>query len=43
MFNIGFMTDNSAEKEMTRYINASLPVIEYVDKLYISRHIKLDW
>lgn len=36
-------TENSAQKEMTRYINASLPVIEYVDKLYISRHIKLDW
>lgn len=36
-------TENSAQKEMTRFINASLPVIEYVDKLYISRHIKLDW
>ncbi|KAH6802112.1 Glycolipid transfer protein family protein [Perilla frutescens var. frutescens] len=36
-------TENSAEKEMIRYINASLPVIEYIDKLYISRHINLDW
>ncbi|XP_047959551.1 ACD11 homolog protein-like [Salvia hispanica] len=36
-------TENSAEKEMIRYINASLPVIEYIDNLYISRRISLDW
>ncbi|CAK9159479.1 unnamed protein product [Ilex paraguariensis] len=36
-------TDKSAGKEMRRYINASLPVIEYIDKLYISRNISLDW
>uniref|UniRef100_A0A5B7BM50 Putative ceramide-1-phosphate transfer protein isoform X1 n=1 Tax=Davidia involucrata TaxID=16924 RepID=A0A5B7BM50_DAVIN len=36
-------TDKSAEKEMRRYINASLPVIAYIDKLYISRNINLDW
>ncbi|KAF8378461.1 hypothetical protein HHK36_029801 [Tetracentron sinense] len=36
-------TDHSAEKEMRRYINASLPVIEYIDNLYISRNIGLDW
>ncbi|KAI3453017.1 hypothetical protein Pfo_009680 [Paulownia fortunei] len=36
-------TDESAEREMIRYINASLPVIEYIDKLYTSRNISLDW
>ncbi|KAK6133850.1 hypothetical protein DH2020_032400 [Rehmannia glutinosa] len=36
-------TDESAEREMVRYINASLPVIEYIDKLYTSRNISLDW
>ncbi|KAA8532717.1 hypothetical protein F0562_032750 [Nyssa sinensis] len=36
-------TDKSAEKEMRRYIDASLPVIEYIDKLYIARNITLDW
>ncbi|KAJ4960632.1 hypothetical protein NE237_020542 [Protea cynaroides] len=36
-------TDHSVEKEMRRYINASLPVIEYIDKLYISKNISLDW
>ncbi|KAL7194071.1 hypothetical protein ACSBR2_025669 [Camellia fascicularis] len=35
--------DESAEKEMRRYIKASLPVIEYIDKLYVSRNISLDW
>ncbi|XP_057810617.1 ACD11 homolog protein-like isoform X2 [Salvia miltiorrhiza] len=35
--------DNSAEKEMIRYINASLPVIEYIDNLYVRRRISLDW
>lgn len=36
-------TDESAEREMRRYIDASLPIIEYIDKLYISRNISLDW
>ncbi|XP_057485105.1 ACD11 homolog protein-like [Actinidia eriantha] len=36
-------TDESAEKEMRRYIKASRPVIEYIDKLYVSRNISLDW
>ncbi|XP_059282314.1 ACD11 homolog protein isoform X2 [Lycium ferocissimum] len=36
-------TDDSAEREMRRYIDASLPIIEYIDKLYISRNITLDW
>ncbi|KAL3636097.1 hypothetical protein CASFOL_020644 [Castilleja foliolosa] len=36
-------SDESAEREMVRYINASLPVIEYIDKLYASRNISLDW
>ncbi|KAJ8774658.1 hypothetical protein K2173_017104 [Erythroxylum novogranatense] len=36
-------TDQTAEKKMKRYINATLPVIEYIDKLYISRNITLDW
>ncbi|XP_019066993.1 ACD11 homolog protein isoform X2 [Solanum lycopersicum] len=36
-------TDDSAEREMRRYIDASLPIIEYIDKLYISRNVSLDW
>ncbi|KAJ4710534.1 Accelerated cell death 11 [Melia azedarach] len=36
-------TDQTAEKKMKRYITASVPVIEYIDKLYISRNINLDW
>ncbi|KAI8022386.1 hypothetical protein LOK49_LG03G00780 [Camellia lanceoleosa] len=36
-------SDESAEKEMRMYIKASLPVIEYIDKLYVSRNISLDW
>ncbi|KAK2458807.1 Accelerated cell death [Trifolium repens] len=36
-------TEQSAEKKMRRYISASLPVIEYIDKLYLSRNIVLDW
>ncbi|XP_030552173.1 ACD11 homolog protein-like [Rhodamnia argentea] len=35
--------DHSAEKKMRRYINACIPVIEYIDKLYLSRNIRLDW
>lgn len=35
--------DQSAGKKMRRYINASVPVIEYIDELFISRNIKLNW
>ncbi|KAK4341056.1 hypothetical protein RND71_039557 [Anisodus tanguticus] len=37
------VADDSAEREMRRYIDGSLPIIEYIDKLYISRNINLDW
>ncbi|KAK7280494.1 hypothetical protein RJT34_25558 [Clitoria ternatea] len=36
-------TEQSAEKKLKRYITASIPIIEYVDKLYLSRKITLDW
>ncbi|KZV26961.1 glycolipid transfer protein-like [Dorcoceras hygrometricum] len=36
-------TEESAEREMQRYIDASLPIIEYIDNLYISRNTSLDW
>ncbi|KAL0463599.1 UNVERIFIED_CONTAM: ACD11protein [Sesamum latifolium] len=36
-------TDESAQREMIRYIEASLPIIQYIDKLYTSRNISLDW
>ncbi|XWS69782.1 hypothetical protein CRYUN_Cryun04dG0208200 [Craigia yunnanensis] len=36
-------TDHTVEKKMRRYIEASRPVIAYIDKLYISRKITLDW
>ncbi|KAK9116090.1 hypothetical protein Sjap_015037 [Stephania japonica] len=36
-------TDISVEKGMRRYIDASVPVIQYIDKLYIDRKISLDW
>ncbi|GMN38534.1 hypothetical protein TIFTF001_007767 [Ficus carica] len=36
-------TNQSAAKKMKRYIRALLPVIEYIDKLYLSRNIRLDW
>ncbi|XP_071686523.1 ACD11 homolog protein-like [Rutidosis leptorrhynchoides] len=36
-------SDESAENEMKRYIKASLPVIKYIDNLYTSRGITLDW
>ncbi|BAT93756.1 ACD11 homolog protein [Vigna umbellata] len=36
-------TEQSAEKKMKRYIAASLPIIEYIDSLYLSRNITLDW
>ncbi|KAF1860955.1 hypothetical protein Lal_00000370 [Lupinus albus] len=38
-----FWLHQSAEKKMRRYIDASLPVIEYIDELYLSRNIILDW
>ncbi|VVA94497.1 unnamed protein product [Arabis nemorensis] len=36
-------TDQSVEKNMRRYMEASRPIIDYIDKLYIDRNIKLDW
>ena len=42
-FIINVVADQSAEKKMRRYISAALPVIEYIDKLYLSRNIILDW
>ncbi|KAE8681305.1 ACD11-like protein [Hibiscus syriacus] len=36
-------TDHTAEKKMKRYIEASRPVLSYIDKLYISRNVTLDW
>ncbi|XP_057543172.1 ACD11 homolog protein [Amaranthus tricolor] len=36
-------TDESAEYRMKRYMKAAIPVIQYIDKLYISRNISLDW
>ncbi|CAH2076002.1 unnamed protein product [Thlaspi arvense] len=36
-------TDQSVEKNMRRYMEASRPIIEYIDKLYIERNITLDW
>ncbi|KAL9246170.1 hypothetical protein vseg_019739 [Gypsophila vaccaria] len=36
-------TDESAEYRMKRYMRAAEPVIQYIDKLYISRDINLDW
>lgn len=36
-------TNESAEKQMRRYISASGPVIEYIDQLYTSKDISLDW
>ncbi|CAM9002527.1 unnamed protein product [Rhodiola kirilowii] len=36
-------TEQSAEMKMRRYIKASIPVISYIDNLYISRNITLDW
>ncbi|QCE08632.1 ACD11 homolog protein [Vigna unguiculata] len=36
-------TEQSAEKKMKRYIAASHPIIEYIDSLYLSRNITLDW
>lgn len=36
-------TDQSAEKRMRRYMKSSLPIIQYIDKLYTTRNIVLDW
>lgn len=36
-------TEESAKREMRRFIIASRPVIEYIDVLYTSRNISLDW
>ncbi|KAL6909488.1 hypothetical protein ACP4OV_001769 [Aristida adscensionis] len=36
-------TDCSVQKEMRRYIDASSPIIEYIDNLFLSRNISLDW
>ncbi|VAH95157.1 unnamed protein product [Triticum turgidum subsp. durum] len=36
-------TDCSVQKEMRRYIDASSPIIEYIDNLFLSRNIVLDW
>ncbi|XP_039115057.1 ACD11 homolog protein [Dioscorea cayenensis subsp. rotundata] len=36
-------TDDSIQKEMTRYIIASSSIIDYIDNLYTSRNISLDW
>ena len=35
--------DCSVQKEMRRYIDASSPIIEYIDNLFLSRNISLDW
>ncbi|KAH6815054.1 Glycolipid transfer protein family protein [Perilla frutescens var. frutescens] len=35
--------EESANREMRRFIKASAPIIEYIDKLYTSRNISLDW
>lgn len=35
--------DESVEKEMKRYMVACSPIIEYIDNLYLSRNISLDW
>lgn len=42
-FIINVVAEQSADKKMRRYIDASLPVIEYIDKLYLARNIVLDW
>jgi hypothetical protein len=43
LFIIDGVADQSAEKKMRRYVSAVLPVIAYIDKLYRSRNISLDW
>ncbi|XP_051122222.1 ACD11 homolog protein [Andrographis paniculata] len=36
-------TEESAEREMMRFIKASHAIIQYIDSLYTSRNITLDW
>ncbi|KAB1219591.1 Ceramide-1-phosphate transfer protein [Morella rubra] len=36
-------TDSSAEKKMRRYISAADTIIEYINNLYLSKNISLDW
>ncbi|KAK4772324.1 hypothetical protein SAY86_014099 [Trapa natans] len=36
-------TDQTAGNKMKRYISAAAPVIEYIDNLYLSRNIGLNW
>ncbi|XP_072991629.1 ACD11 homolog protein [Typha latifolia] len=36
-------THHSVQKEMRRYIDASSPIIHYIDNLFLSRNISLDW
>ncbi|KAG9457364.1 hypothetical protein H6P81_001872 [Aristolochia fimbriata] len=33
---------DTVQKQMERYIAASGPIIQYIDKLYISKHVSLD-
>ncbi|KAF8733737.1 hypothetical protein HU200_014583 [Digitaria exilis] len=42
---VGYCVYNycSVQKEMRRYIDASSPIIEYIDNLFLSRNISLDW
>lgn len=37
------LADDSVKTEMERYIDASRPIIEYIDNLFLSRNISLDW
>lgn len=41
--NLNLFADQSAEKKMKRYIESSHTVIEYIDELYLSMNIGLDW
>ncbi|KAI4368998.1 hypothetical protein MLD38_017493 [Melastoma candidum] len=36
-------TNESAEKKMRRFITTAGLIIEYIDKVYTSRNIRLDW
>ncbi|CAL9043106.1 ACD11 homolog protein-like [Musa acuminata AAA Group] len=36
-------TDQSVHKEMQRFINACNPIIQYIDNLFLSKKISLDW
>lgn len=37
------LSEPSARIQMQSYITASAPVIQYVDKLFLSRELGLDW